>query len=66
MIGLTDYQLEIIVTAAKDVPVERRDTFLQRVSAMLRMRGYGHVTNDDVADVARLALCGLVHTADVT
>ena len=43
-----------------------RDTFLQRVSAMLGMRGYGHVTNDDVADVAKVALCGLIQrTADV-
>jgi hypothetical protein len=31
---------------------------------MLKMRGYGHFTDADVADVARLALCGLVQTAD--
>jgi hypothetical protein len=40
--------------------------FLQRVAAMLRIRGYGHVTDSDVQDVAQLATCGLVHqTADV-
>ncbi len=38
MIGLTDSQLKIIMTAANTVPVERRDIFLQRVGAMLSMR----------------------------
>jgi hypothetical protein len=28
---------------------------------MLRMRGYGHFTDGDVADVAKLALTGLAH-----
>ena len=54
------------MTAANAVPVERRSVFLERVGAMLRMRGYGHFTDDDVADVERLAMAGLVHqTADV-
>ena len=35
--------------AARTVPVERRDIFLQRVGAMLRMRG--RFTDGDVADV---------------
>ncbi|MGB8396520.1 MAG: hypothetical protein WCE27_23290 [Pseudolabrys sp.] len=39
------------------VPVERRSVFLERVGAMLRMRGYGHFTDSDVSDVARLASC---------
>jgi hypothetical protein len=59
LIGLTDPQLKIIMTAANAVPVERRDIFLQRVGAMLRMRG--RFTDADVADVAALAACGLVH-----
>ena len=62
MVGLTDPQLKIVMTVAQTVSVERRSVFLERVGAMLRMRGYGHFTDSDVSDVARLALCGLVHT----
>ena len=35
MLGLTDYQLKIVMGAARSVPVEKRDTFLQRIAAML-------------------------------
>jgi hypothetical protein len=41
MLGLTDPQLKIIMTAANTVPVERRGVFLERVGAMLRMRVEG-------------------------
>ena len=57
MIALTDNQLKIVTDAARMVPVERRDIFLQRVGAMLRMRG--RFTDADVSDVAKLALTGL-------
>ena len=57
-----DPQLKIVMTVAQTVPVERRSVFLERVGAMLRMLGYGHFTDSDVSDVARLATCGLVHT----
>jgi hypothetical protein len=64
MVSLTDSQLEIVTTAANAVPVERHGVFLERCGAMLNVRG--RFSDDDVADVARLALCGLVHqTADV-
>ena len=64
MIGLTDHQLETIMTAANAVPVERRSVYLERVGAMLRMRG--RFTDADVHDVATLAMAGLVQdTADV-
>jgi hypothetical protein len=33
MIGLTDPQLKIVMTAANAVPVERRGVFLERVGA---------------------------------
>ena len=59
MIGLTDPQLKIIMTAANAVPVEGRSVFLERVGAMLRMRG--RFSDGDVADVAKLALTGLAH-----
>jgi hypothetical protein len=29
MIGLTDTQLKIVMRAARSIPVEKRDTFLQ-------------------------------------
>ena len=61
MIGLTDTQLKIVMNAARLLPVEKRDIFLQRIAAMLALRGRGRFTDTDVADVAHLALCGLVH-----
>ena len=57
MIALSDSQLETITTAANAVPVERRGVFLERVGAMLKVRG--RFTDSDVQDVTRLALCGL-------
>ena len=57
MVSLTDFQLKTVMDAAHALPVERRDTFLQRVGAMLRMRH--RFTDADVADVAKLALTGL-------
>ena len=62
MIGLTDYQLKVVMDAARLVPVEKRDLYLQRVAAMLAMRGRGRFTDTDVADVAQLALARLIQT----
>ena len=56
MVSLTDFQLKSVMDAAHALPVERRDTFLQRVGAMLRMRR--RFTDADVADVVKLATCG--------
>jgi hypothetical protein len=61
MIGLTDTQLGIIIGAARVLPVEKRDIFLQRIAAMLALCGHGHFADSDVADVVRLATCGLTH-----
>ena len=65
MIGLTDIQLKIVMNAARLLPVEKRDTVLQRIAAILALRGRGRFTDTDVADVAQLAMAGLVQTADV-
>ena len=46
--------------AARMLPVEKRDVFLQRIAAMLALRGRGRFTDDDFADVAQLATAGLV------
>ena len=59
MVSLTDQQLAIVTSAARTVPIERRDIFLQRVGAMLKLKH--RFTDADVADVARLALTGLAH-----
>jgi hypothetical protein len=65
MLGLTDYQLGTVMDMARTVPVEKRDVYLQRIAAMLAMRGR-RFTDDDVSEVARLAMAGLIqHTADV-
>ena len=62
---LTDYQPKIVMNAACLPPAEKRDSFLRRIPAMLALRGYGRFTVTDVADVAQLALAGLVQkTAD--
>ena len=61
MIGLTDTQLKIVMSSARVLPVEKRDVFLQRIAAMLALRGRGRFTDTDVADVAQLALTGLAH-----
>ena len=58
MLGLTDNQLRVVMDAAHIVPIEKRDVYLQRIAAMLTMRGRGHFGD---SDVARLALAGLVH-----
>ena len=60
MLGLTDNQLRVVMDAAHMVPVEKRDLYLQRIATMLTVRGRGHFNDADVADVARLALCGLI------
>jgi hypothetical protein len=59
MISLSDHQLRIVMDAAAAIMPERRDTFLQRCGAMLKLRG--RFTDADVQDVVGLALCGLVH-----
>ncbi|MGC2749125.1 MAG: hypothetical protein WA309_16925, partial [Pseudolabrys sp.] len=61
MIGLTSSQLRVVTSAAHTVPVEKRDLYLQRISAMLTLRGRGHFGDADVMEVAQLALVGLAH-----
>ena len=56
MMGLTDSQLAAVMDAARTLPVEKRDVYLQRVAAMLTQRGRGHFNDADAADVAKLAL----------
>jgi hypothetical protein len=39
MVSLTDNQLAIVTNAARSLPVEKRDLYLQRIAAMLKMAG---------------------------
>ena len=55
MVSLTDYQLRIVMGAARGLPVEKRDIFQQRIAAMLALRGCGRFPDTDVADVVQLA-----------
>jgi len=52
-------RLQTLMTLAADIPPEKRSTFLERVGAMLAIRGRGHFDDSDVAEVARLASTGL-------
>jgi hypothetical protein len=61
MLSLSDQQLRSVMDAAARVAADRRDVFLQRVGAMLTLRG--RFDDSDVIDVCMLASCGLVHRA---
>jgi hypothetical protein len=42
MISLNDAMLKIVMAAASCVPIEKRAQFLERIAAMLALRGRGH------------------------
>lgn len=44
MISLSDRQLDIVTAGARLLKPEKRDTYLQRIAAMLKLRGRGHST----------------------
>jgi hypothetical protein len=52
-------ELKIVMATAAQLPQTKRDIFLQRCAAMLAIRG--RFTDSDVADVAKLAIAGLIH-----
>jgi hypothetical protein len=58
MIALSDAQLKMVMAAASHVPHAKRAQFLERIAAMLTLRG--RFNDDDVGAVVRLALQGLV------
>ena len=62
MIALTDFQLKTLMAAAAGIAPERRQMFLERVAAMLNVRR--RFDDRDVAEISKLALCGLVHRTD--
>ena len=62
MISLSDQQLSVVMTAARALEPERRSIFLEQVGAMLRLRR--RFNDDDVAQVAQLALHGRIRPRD--
>ena len=61
MISLNDVQLKLVMASASHVPIEKRSQFLERIAAMLTLRGRGYFTDYDVGAAVKLALVGLVH-----
>ena len=62
MLAFNDNQLQIVMTAAGSVPVEKRSTFLERVAARLPLRG-SHFTDADLGAAIQAALTGLIQSA---
>ena len=60
MLALTDAQLQSVMTVAGGLPVEKRDTFLQRVAARLQLHG-PNFSDTDLDDAVHRALYGLIH-----
>jgi hypothetical protein len=58
MLALTDPQLKIVMAAAAAVLPDRRSLFLERVAAMLVLRG--RFDDNDVRTVTTLAAQGLL------
>jgi hypothetical protein len=63
MIGLSDSQLEIIMSTAEPLAEEKCQEFLERVAAVLQ--GRGQINDDDVSVAVQLALRGLIHNSEV-
>jgi hypothetical protein len=61
MIGLSDNQLEVIMLTAEPLPEEKCHEFLERVAAVLQVRG--QINDDDVAAAVQLALGALIHNS---
>lgn len=61
MISLSDAYLQIVMRAACVPPIEKRDLYLQRIAAMLALRGCGHFDDADVTDAVTRALNGMTH-----
>ena len=56
-LALSDAQLQTLMTLAAGIVPEKRSMFLERVGAMLTLRG--RFNDRDVAEAAQLALIGL-------
>jgi hypothetical protein len=59
MIALSDHQLQIVIAAAKRLPLEKRGIFLDRVVSRLSLLG-SRFTGADFEAAVRLALTSLL------
>jgi hypothetical protein len=59
-LALSDQQLADIMQAAKVLPVEKRDVYLQRVAALLRRQAGRIKSDDDVGRAVEIALSSLL------
>ena len=62
MFALNDTQLQIVMTAAGSLPVEKRGVFLERVATRLQLRG-PRFTDADLSAAIQAALTGLIQSA---
>jgi hypothetical protein len=60
-LSLTDAQLRLVMTAARPLPHDKRDVFLQRLTACLGQVGYRRVGDADVESAVLKSLKGLLH-----
>lgn len=59
MLGLSNSELDVVIRMAIDLPLEKRDTYLQRIAALLQQRAGRHSTADVIeAAVAQSAAQG--------
>jgi hypothetical protein len=63
MVSLTDGQLGCVMEAARVLDVEKRDTYLQRVAALLLRQSGRRPSDADVAAAVEMALRGLLMSA---
>jgi len=57
-------RLKAVITAAAELPVEKRGVFLERVGAHIRLRDPRRPISDlDLDKAVRVALTGLIHSA---
>jgi hypothetical protein len=63
MIGLSDSQLQIIISTAEPLAEEKCQEFLAAVAAVLQVRG--QIEDDDVSAAVHLALRDLIHNSEV-
>jgi hypothetical protein len=61
MIGLSDNQIEVIMRVAQPMSEEKCQEFLEKVAAVLQVRG--QINDDDVAAAVQLALGALIYNS---
>jgi len=61
MIGLSDTRLEVIMRTAEPLPEKKCHEFLERVAAVLQVRG--EIKDEDVVSAVQLALGALIYNS---